>query len=377
MRSGGIPAVVPVEPGQVLLVEDDAAVRVLLERVLRSAGHLVRTAADGNAAVELLERERFHCVVSDVSMPGMDGLALLRCVHSRDPEMPVILVTGDPHVEQAAAAVELRALRYLLKPLQPGQLRQIVAQAVGEYRAVVEKRAVTPPASVFEAACATLQMHFQPIVSWSRREVFAYEALARPRTREIGNPGALFEAATRLDRILELGRVIRERVASAMTAAPSQVFVNLHPFELEDEELYRPDAPLSAFAPRVVLEITERAALEEIDDVRGRMQSLRALGYRVAVDDLGAGYAGLSSVAQLEPDVVKLDMTLVRDVHQQPTKQMLVMSMLGLFRQLGRPVIAEGVETADEARTLVELGGDLLQGYLFGRAAASFDPPRF
>ncbi len=371
------------DPARVLLVEDDPQVRALFARVLRGAGHFVEAASDGNAAALLIEREVFHVVVSDVSLPGMDGVALLRKVHARDPDLPVILVTGTPAVESAAAAVELRATRYLLKPLQAPQLRQVVAQAAAEYRALIADRQVrvetdqTPLASVFEAALASLQMHYQPIVSWSRKEVFAYEALVRPSTPEIRNPGVLFEAAMKLGRIQELGRVIRGLVSQAMPGAPGQVFVNLHPFELLDDDLYSPAAPLSQFAQKVVLEITERAALEEIDNVHARMTQLRTLGFRIAVDDLGAGYSGLASIAQLEPEVVKLDMSLVRDVHLQPTKQHLIRSMMALFGQLSRHVVAEGVETPEEARMLVALGCDLFQGYLFARPTRTFELPKF
>ena len=379
MRAGVL-AVSSEAPARVLLVEDDAHDRGLFERVLRMAGHDVASVGDGTMAAQMIDRETFHVVVSDLSLPGLDGLSLLQHIHARDPFLPVILVTGSPAVESAAAAVELRALRYLLKPLHAGTLRDVVAQAIVEYRGhMAEKGAqdLRPLAAAFESALPSLQMHFQPIVSYGKKEVFAYEALVRPTTREITNPGMLFDVATRLERIVDLGRIIRSKVAEAMAHAPCQVFLNLHPFELNDEELYSERSVLAPYANRLVLEITERAALEEIDDVRNRMARLRQLGFRLAVDDLGAGYAGLTSVAQLEPEVVKLDMALVRDVHRQPTKQHLIRSMIGLFNNLGRLVIAEGVESEEEAKTLVELGCDLLQGYLFARPTKTFEPARF
>ena len=85
------------------------------------------------------------------------------------------------------------------------------------------------------------------------------------------------------------------------------------------------------------------------------------------MDDLGAGYAGLSSFAALEPDVVKLDISLVRDVDREPVKRKLVGSLAALCRDLRVTVLAEGVETAGERDVLVELGCEWLQGYLFGR----------
>src|SRR5207253_2538837 len=91
--------------------------------------------------------------------------------------------------------------------------------------------------------------------------------------------------------------------------------------DLLDEHLLDPASPLSAHAAKVVLEITERAGLDEVKDARARVESLKRMGYRIAVDDLGAGYAGLTSFAQLEPHIVKLDMSLVRNVHEAPTKR--------------------------------------------------------
>jgi EAL domain-containing protein (putative c-di-GMP-specific phosphodiesterase class I) len=92
------------------------------------------------------------------------------------------------------------------------------------------------------------------------------------------------------------------------------------------------------------------------------------------VDDLGAGYAGLTSFAQLEPEVVKVDMSLIRGLDRSPTKQKLVHSIVGLCRGLGIQMIAEGIETIEERDTLVGLGGDLCQGYLFARPGRAFPP---
>jgi EAL domain-containing protein (putative c-di-GMP-specific phosphodiesterase class I) len=101
------------------------------------------------------------------------------------------------------------------------------------------------------------------------------------------------------------------------------------------------------------------------------------MGYRIAIDDLGAGYAGLTSFAQLEPEVVKLDISLVRDVHKEPTKQKLVRSMVGLCREMGLHTIVEGIEAVEERDALVDLGCDLMQGYLFAKPDRPFPAPRW
>jgi EAL domain-containing protein (putative c-di-GMP-specific phosphodiesterase class I) len=178
----------------------------------------------------------------------------------------------------------------------------------------------------------------------------------------------MFDAAERLGRVHDLGRTIRARAAASLNGESAAVlFVNVHALELTDTDLYRTSSPLSARAAAVVLEVTERTSFERVPDLRARIKGLRDLGYRIAVDDLGAGYAGLTSFAALEPDVVKLDMALVRGVDREPIKYRLVGSMTRLCRDLGILVVAEGVETPAEKEALLELGCDLLQGYLFGR----------
>ena len=167
-------------------------------------------------------------------------------------------------------------------------------------------------------------------------------------------------------------------MAAAGAVAPvADLYVNLHPQELLDDQLYDPQAPLSKLASRVVLEITERASLESLPDVRDRVGRLRKLGYRMALDDLGAGYAGLASFALLEPEVVKIDESLVRDVHHGATRRRLISSIIAACRDLKCACIAEGVELPAERDALAELGCELFQGFLFARPAFAFPDPTF
>ena len=161
------------------------------------------------------------------------------------------------------------------------------------------------------------------------------------------------------------------------TPAPANLFVNLHPADLEDEELYADDGALTPFASNVVLEITERAALDRIHELQSRVKRLRSLGYRIAIDDLGAGYAGLTSFAQLEPEVVKVDMSLIRGIDSSPVKQKLVRSIVALCTELDIQLVAEGIETPAERDSLDLVGGDLRQGYLFARPGLRLPDLRF
>jgi EAL domain-containing protein (putative c-di-GMP-specific phosphodiesterase class I) len=367
--------------GRVLLVDDDLAIRKAFTRILESVGLSVDTAENGVVASQKAAAS-YDVVVSDIAMPGLDGVALLRRIRQFDLDVPVVLMTGQPQVESAMQAIELGAFKYLAKPVPLTTLLDVVREALQMHRmARLKREAVGLLGTLkmqigdraglearFDLALQALWMAYQPIVSWSRRSVFAFECLLRSDEPALPTPMALLDAAERLGASSPLGRRVRARCALA--AGDGQLpclFVNLHPADLLDEELFSKQAPLSQVAPRVVLEVTERASLDDVKDVAGRTARLRELGFRIAIDDLGAGYAGLTSFAQLKPEFVKLDMTLVRDVHKESTKRKLVASMATLCRDLGIQVIAEGVETPEERDVLLECGCDLLQGYLFAR----------
>lgn len=142
--------------------------------------------------------------------------------------------------------------------------------------------------------------------------------------------------------------------------------------DLNEVSLYLATSKLSGIAKRVVLEITERASFDHVKNIRARAAVLRQLGFRIALDDLGAGYAGLSSFAMLEPDIVKIDMSLVRDIQREPIKQRIVRSLTSLCHESGLIVVAEGIETVGERDMVATLGCDLMQGYLFARPAKPF-----
>jgi len=225
---------------------------------------------------------------------------------------------------------------------------------------------------------AGMTMHFQPIVHAKTRKRFGYEALLRSTDRSLPHPGAILDAAERLERIPAVGRAVRAQSAKVIAAAPVErglVFINLHLLDLFDKQLTSAFAPLSKVASRVILEITERTSLEGEIDLRYRVAELRELGFKIAIDDLGGGHARMGTFTLLDCDFVKLDMSLVRDVDQHPMKQRLIKSVTDLCRDQGITVIGEGVETDAEAKVLVDLGCDLLQGYLIARPALPFCDP--
>ena len=378
--------------GRVLVVDDDIAIRRVCARVLGFEGWQVTLAEDGRVALNEIERSKvpFDCVLSDVNMPEVDGYELVRAMRMRDDDIPVLLMTGDPSLDGAVRAIDYGAVSYITKPFSQETLAASVARAARLHGVSRMRRRAESFAKMFaedEAdrleqrfarAIEKSWMAFQPIIDFAARRVYAYEALLRTDEDSLRRTDIFIATAERLDKVHLLGRTVRKAVARAASEAPGEtlLFVNVHGLELTDEELFAADTMLAKMAPRVVLEITERTGL---DPAAGptRVAMLRKLGYRIAVDDLGAGYAALGALATLEPEIAKLDMSLVRDIDQHATKRRVVAAIANLCRELGSRVVAEGVETDAERRACLDSGIDLLQGYLFAKPARGFQAVSF
>ena len=380
--------------GSILLVDDEPLVLKAYKRGLEAAGNQVVTAPGAQAALQLIAQgAAFDVVISDLNMPGLSGTELLIAVRDHDRDVPVVLMSAAPTLPSALEAVEHGAFLYLTKPVAIALLCETVERARRLHLLARLKREAIGMSSAgdrglgdlatleqrFEGGLDGLWMAYQPIVKWRERRLHAYEALVRTSEPTLANPVELLLAAERLGRSHGLGRHIRAAVARMQPSMPSgtDLFVNLLPSDLLDEQLYDPAAPLSKIAHWSVLEITERESLESIADLHDRRRALRALGFRVAVDDLGAGYAGLDHLIQLEPDVVKLDMALVRGIDSQKVKQNVVRSMVSLCEELRIQVVSEGVETAAERDALELMGSHFQQGYLFARPGRALPLPKW
>ena len=235
------------------------------------------------------------------------------------------------------------------------------------------KRDLIELEQAFNRAVGSMTMHFQPIVHAKDHSGFGFEALLRTHDPEIPHPGAMFDAAERLHRVERLGHLIRKDISKrAPETETGLLFVNLHALDLLDPSLTSPFSPLAKICHRVVLEVTERSSVEGIPDIHYRVATLREMGFRIAIDDLGAGHARMKEFSPLETDFVKLDISLVTGIEKNPVKQQLVRSITTLCSDHGISVIGEGVETESEREVLVSLGCDLLQGFLIARPAPEF-----
>lgn len=220
----------------------------------------------------------------------------------------------------------------------------------------------------------TFSMLYQPLVRMEDHSIFAYEALVRCSAEGLRSPHVLFNVAEQSNRIWPLSRLLRRKAVEHITELPSDalLFINIHPHDFDDPQILGPEPHIKAHAERIVFEVTERAAIGDFAAFRGRVDALRASGLRIAIDDLGSGYAALSSAAELNPDYIKFDMTLVRDIDKSPIRQNLIRNMVAFAVEAKVEVVAEGIETPEELAVLRELGCHFAQGFYLARPAPPF-----
>lgn len=219
---------------------------------------------------------------------------------------------------------------------------------------------------------------FQPVVDLSTGEVYAQEALSRgPVELGFGAPEALFEYAARTGQLFELETVCIAFSASRFaTLGGGILFVNVEPEVLAelDGRGRQVLQPLEPLASRVILEITERGAVTDWEGFRAVLGELKGMGFRIAVDDAGSGWASLQSIAELRPDVLKITGYLVAGLAKDSIKRDIVEMLVHLASRLGASTVAEGIESEDDLAELKRLGVTHGQGFLLGHPLAAPSP---
>ena len=224
-------------------------------------------------------------------------------------------------------------------------------------------------------------IEYHPIIINANEEIYGYEALARGSRRELRSPEVLFEVAEEANMLWELSRLLRRRAVEGIMSELKKgqyLFLNVDPHDFNDPTFRNLDpAELGITEPdRVVLEITERTAIKDYPRFQEYLAAFRARGFKFAVDDAGSGYAGLGSIANLAPDYIKLDISLISNIDTNFLKQNLVETLVNFANQQGAMVIAEGVERREEFETVRDLGVHLTQGFYFHKPRYSGAPEK-
>lgn len=357
------------------------------------------------------DRQVFRAVYGDASRFGVtpgEGSPLSGsfCVRALDGRLPAVI--PDVSAQPAAVALDVTSRMgigaYVGAPIQGadgtpagmlccvsrspqpeldrGSLRmlELLAQVISEDRTAQLER-VRRSRSDLErvqrllAEPASFGPVFQPIVDLGTGRLVGYEALTR--FADGTRPDAMFALAARCG----LGPQMEAAAVSAALAHARRhgvgvpVWVNVSPASLGSAHMR--EALLDYAADQLVVEITEHAVVADYDVLNDHLVALREHGVRVAVDDAGAGYASLQHILRLRPDVIKLDLGLIRDIEDDPVRQALAHSLGAFGRSIGSQVLAEGIESRSELDALHRLGVDLGQGYLLARPGPLPGPAAF
>src|SRR5664279_5390455 len=205
-----------------------------------------------------------------------------------------------------------------------------------------------------DAAIANGQVYvdLQPVVELATGRIHGYEALARCKLEALATPLQLFATAIAQGALDRLGRELRRQ--SVIAANGATLFLNVHP----SDDLTHDEDPIAAHAGRLVLDVQEASPI---------LEPLRERGIEIALDDFGTGYSNFGSIAELDPELVKLDREVIAGVRIHSRRHQLLTSLASLCMAQGAVVVAEGVETHDELLAVMAAGIPLAQGYYLGR----------
>ena len=364
---------------RILVVDDDAGLRGALRLILSRIGHEVDMAVDGKEALAKAVSADYDAAVVDYRIPPPNGLDVLSRLRDIQPKCVRLLMSGTldlPVVEDAVNRGEIA--RVIRKPFDTQSFVNALDGAITG-RARLRDAYIGAQREGFDQqrrhleeclSSDALALALQPIVRASDSAVEGYEALLRSKHPGFDTPLALVSAAESHSMLGRLADRVAEHAAHILAAMPGNLslFINAHPAELADADAVRRRfGRLGPWAERLVIEITERSDVLQIMNWHHALDFLTGAGFRIAVDDVGAGYNSLAVLAELHPAFAKVDMTIVRNIDSDMRKQRLVELLAHVARATQAQLIVEGVETEAEAAVVTRLGADYLQGFLFGR----------
>lgn len=375
----------------VVIADDQENIRDALRALVAADPRLrvVGVAADADEAIELAREHRPDVALFDVKMPGGGGLRATRETRSLSPATHVVVLSAYDDRESVFQLLEAGAVGYLVKgtggqeicdtlvraargesALSPGVAADVVhelATHLGRRSQLEERRRLRARRVEQALEPGAISTVFQPIVELAGRRPVGYEALSRFGLEPSLPPDEWFRQADQVGLGVELELAALRSALVRLPAVPGHLFVsvNISPATLVSDEL----VPLLAAVPseRLVVETTEHAKVEDYEALRAAFAPLRDRGCRLAVDDAGAGFASLRHILELEPDIIKLDGSLTREIERTQAARALTSALLAFAGEMNQIVIAEAVENARMVYVLEALGVRYGQGYFLGR----------
>ena len=374
---------------RVIVADDEDVILSTLADVISTDAELelVGVARDADDAIALAIAQAPDVALVDVRMPAGGGTHAAREIVTRSPGTNVVAFSGNQDSETVLAMLHAGAVGYVAKDsatddillaihrategratIATESLRD-VAELLASFHLDRESAAMHASAERIEHAIHddVIQMVFQPIVETGSLRIVGLEALARFATTPRRAPDAWFAEAKRVGLLTELELIAAGRALGHLDHLPPGLYlsVNVSPETLATERFL--DLLRGAVTERIVVEMTEQSSVEGYDELNERLRPIRDLGVRLAIDDVGAGYASLRHVVALTPDLMKVDRALITGIDADPVRHALVDRLASFAGEVGVGVVAEGIETEAELDVLRATGVPYAQGFHLGK----------
>lgn len=363
-----------------LLVDDEVDFAETMAMRLQMRGYGVTIVLNGEEALQKAQQDRPDLILLDVMMPVMDGYevcdALRRDKNTKN--IPIIMLTAKNTSLDKVEGLRLGADDYISKSFDMEELfaridallrRSSVSEETEQDKALLVKELKEIIKN------GSIEVLFQPIFYFEPRRLLAYEVLTRgPKDSYLYKPENLFKHALEYGMLPDLEIVCRKKALAKIGSMIEEklFFINTSPCIIESDRINEILA-LYNNPSQVVIEIVERSEIKDFSIFCKTVNAIKARGFKISIDDVGSGYSSLDTIAQLEPDFVKIDMNIVRDIHLNPTRQNLIKAIMFFCNQDKIVPIGEGIETEDEMKSLIGLGVEIGQGYFLGRPGPKFE----
>ena len=377
---------------RVLIADDEPGLRETLAELFAQEPtlDLIGIAADAEEAASVASRELPDVALIDVSMPAGGGARATREIARISPRTRVIALSAFEDRTTVMEMLRAGAVGYLVKGTNAEDIVEsihrvasgrasmsadvvdgIVHELSSQLRReeIERERFLARSAEIQSFATGDgIAIHVQPIVDLLTREPVGFEALARFRSLPLRPPDEWFAEAAALELGVQLELATIDRALLLLPALPASAYLSLNASHraARSPELRERLAP---YAQRIVVEITEHEPVEDYEELAHALRPLRDLGVRIAIDDAGAGYASLRHTLALDPDIVKVDITLTSGIDTDRAKRALASALISFADEMAITIVAEGIETEASLQTLVQLGVRYGQGFHIARPA--------